>query len=60
MISAFEYNYGARKLYERLGFKHEGTFREAYWSEGRFWDNYQYALLEDEWRAMQDAKRKAA
>lgn len=25
VIRAFEYNHGARKLYEKLGFKHEGT-----------------------------------
>lgn len=58
-IRAFEYNYGARKLYERLGFKHEGTAREEIWSQGRFWDSYQYAMLEQDWRSMQGEKRKA-
>lgn len=59
-IRAFEYNYGARKLYERLGFKHEGTAREEIWSQGRYWDSYQYAMLEQDWRSMQEAKRKDA
>lgn len=59
-IRAFEYNYGARKLYERLGFTHEGTAREEIWSQGRHWDGYQYAMLDREWRSMQEAKREKA
>lgn len=58
-IRAFEYNYGARKLYERLGFKHEGTAREEIWSQGRYWDSYQYAMLEQDWREMQANKKEA-
>lgn len=56
-IRAFEYNYGARKLYERLGFKHEGTAREEIWSQGRYWDSYTYALLEQDWRSMQEQEK---
>jgi RimJ/RimL family protein N-acetyltransferase len=37
-IGAFEYNYGARRLYERLGFVQEGIAREEIWYKGRFWD----------------------
>lgn len=59
VIRAFEYNYGARKLYERLGFKHEGTAREEIWSQGRYWDGYQYALLEQDWRSMHEERAKA-
>lgn len=59
-IRAFEYNYGARKLYERLGFQHEGTAREEIWSQGRFWDSYQYAMLEQDWRSIQESKQKKA
>lgn len=57
-IRAFEWNYGARRLYERLGFKHEGTSREILWNNGRFWDDYQYGMLDWEWRDMQAAKQK--
>lgn len=49
-VRAFEWNYGARKLYERLGFKHEGTSRELLFHNGRFWDNYQYGILDREWK----------
>lgn len=49
-IRAFEWNYGARKLYERIGFKHEGTSREHLFHNGRFWDDYQYGMLDREWK----------
>jgi RimJ/RimL family protein N-acetyltransferase len=52
-VKAFEYNSGARRLYERLGFKHEGTIRETLWHDGRWWDDYVYGMLEGEWRAQQ-------
>jgi RimJ/RimL family protein N-acetyltransferase len=53
-IRAFEWNAGALRLYERLGFKHEGREREAYWHEGRFWDGIEMGMLEREWREMQE------
>lgn len=56
MIKAYEFNHGARKLYERLGFKHEGTSRELWWQRGRWWDDYEYGMLEGEWRERRDAK----
>jgi RimJ/RimL family protein N-acetyltransferase len=51
-LRAFEWNHGARKLYTRLGFKHEGTSREQLFYKGRFWDDYQYGMLEKEWREL--------
>ena len=57
-IQAFEYNEGARRLYERLGFVHEGTLREAFWHRGRWWADYEYGMLEDEWRAKQAQKER--
>ena len=56
-LRAFEWNYGARKLYEKLGFKQEGVTREHLYHGGRWWDDYQYGMLEREWRAMQEAKK---
>jgi RimJ/RimL family protein N-acetyltransferase len=50
------WNTGAIRLYEKLGFKHEGREREAYWHEGRFWDGVQMGMLEGEWRGLQKAK----
>lgn len=49
-ISCFEYNDGAKRLYERLGFVIEGRKREMRWYQGRFWDMIDMAMLEGEWR----------
>jgi RimJ/RimL family protein N-acetyltransferase len=57
-IKAFEWNKGAIRLYEKLGFKHEGREREAFWHEGRFWDGVQMSMLEGEWRELQKAKEE--
>ena len=51
-LRAFEWNYGARKLYTKLGFKQEGISREQLYHKGRFWDDYQYGMLEREWREL--------
>jgi RimJ/RimL family protein N-acetyltransferase len=55
-VKAFEYNSGARRLYERLGFQHEGTIRETIWHDGRWWDEYVYGMLEGEWRSQQSGQ----
>jgi len=52
-VKAFEYNDGARRLYERFGFIHEGTIRETWWHDGRWWADYEYGMLEEEWRVRQ-------
>jgi len=52
-INVFEYNDGARRLYEKLGFKQEGVVREHWWHEGRWWDDVQFGMLESEWRDLQ-------
>lgn len=49
-LSCFECNTGAKGLYERLGFTLEGRKRESLWSEGRWWDQYEYGMLEGQWR----------
>jgi RimJ/RimL family protein N-acetyltransferase len=48
-ITGFEYNNGALKLYQRLGFKVEGRRRECLWFEGRYWDYIIMGMLKDEW-----------
>jgi RimJ/RimL family protein N-acetyltransferase len=52
-IRAFEWNIGAVRLYERLGFTFEGRDREALWHEGRFWDSIEMGMVDREWWAMQ-------
>jgi RimJ/RimL family protein N-acetyltransferase len=58
-IAAFEYNAGAVRLYERLGFTPEGRERESCWHEGRFWDLVEFGMLEGEWRAMREREKEA-
>jgi RimJ/RimL family protein N-acetyltransferase len=53
-ICTFEYNTGARKLYEKLGFKPEQRLRDHLWHDGRYWDFVGFAMLEDEWRELYD------
>ncbi|KAK5171780.1 uncharacterized protein LTR77_003416 [Saxophila tyrrhenica] len=55
-IKAFQYNTGARKLYEKLGFKLEGTAREIWWHAGRWWDDVQFGMLEKEWRERREGR----
>ncbi|KAF2175115.1 acyl-CoA N-acyltransferase [Zopfia rhizophila CBS 207.26] len=53
-VRAFGWNERAISLYEKLGFVHEGRYRESLWHEGRWWDGIDMGLLEHEWRAMQE------
>lgn len=48
-IAAFEFN-PAWKLYERLGFVHEGRKRGLAWYDGKYCDSVEMSMLEDEWR----------
>ncbi|KAF2250046.1 acetyltransferase [Trematosphaeria pertusa] len=58
-IRALGWNEGAIKLYERLGFKHEGREREALWHEGRFWDGIEMGMIDREWWEMQQSAHAA-
>jgi ribosomal protein S18 acetylase RimI-like enzyme len=49
-IGAFGYNEGAWKLYERLGFVHEGRKREAMWYDGDYHDLVLLGMLKKEWQ----------
>jgi len=51
-IGCFSWNEGARKLYEKLGFVLEGRYREALWHDGGWHDIIEFAMLEDEWKAL--------
>jgi len=57
-IRAFEWNTGALRLYEKIGFKLEGREREAFWHEGRWWDGVAFSMLEGEWWSMQRQREK--
>jgi RimJ/RimL family protein N-acetyltransferase len=50
-LDVYETNPGARRMYERVGFVHEGTLRRAVYREGQFVDVHRMAILLSEWRA---------
>ena len=50
-LTVYEDNSGARRIYERMGFKLEGTLREHGFREGRWWDVHMMSMLAHEWRA---------
>ena len=50
-LTVFAYNERAIALYERLGFRREGVFREFLERDGRTWDMYLYGILRGEWEA---------
>jgi len=53
-LAVFEYNERAIRAYQKVGFSVEGRSREAIWRGGRFWDEIQMSILEDEWRATRE------
>lgn len=50
-LDVYDHNPGARRLYERVGFVHEGTLRHAVFREGRHVDVHRMSMLAAEWRA---------
>ena len=52
-LDVYDFNPGARRVYERVGFAHEGVLRHAFFRQGRFVDVHRMSILSDEWRARQ-------
>lgn len=50
-LDVYEDNAGARRLYERLGFVPEATFRHGVFRRGAFVDVHRLAILKEEWLA---------
>lgn len=50
-LTVMEYNTGAIKAYERVGFVREGAKRKAVLREGQRFDLLYYGMLRDEWLA---------
>ncbi|MDP4145901.1 MAG: GNAT family protein [Bacillota bacterium] len=48
-LNVLSYNEQAIKLYEKVGFKREGTYREFIFRDGKRQDMYLYGLLRREW-----------
>ncbi len=53
-LQVYEYNPRAVRVYEKVGFVHEGVRRQALFREGQYHDVRLMAILRDEWRALQD------
>ena len=49
-LTVFEYNQRAIALYEKTGFRREGTFREFLQRDGQRYDMHLYGLLRAEWK----------
>lgn len=43
-------NQGSYKFLERLGMRREGHTHHSYWNKGEWTDEYQYAILREEWQ----------
>ena len=50
-------NLPATRLLERVGMRREGHFIENIWFKGVWGNEYQYAMLEREWRLLRDTGR---
>ncbi|GII75234.1 N-acetyltransferase [Sphaerisporangium rufum] len=49
-LGVYLHNTGATRLYERLGFRHEGVRREMTLVEGEWWSAADMSILDREWR----------
>lgn len=49
-LSVFAFNERAIRSYRKVGFVVEGRSRDAIWRDGRYWDELQMSILEDDWR----------
>lgn len=56
-LRAFADNDRAIKVYERVGFRKEGVFRQSRYREGRYVDEIAMAILRQEWEQKQKAGR---
>jgi RimJ/RimL family protein N-acetyltransferase len=51
-LDVYDFNDGARRMYERVGFHHEGTLRRALFSHGAYHDVHRMSILREEWAAI--------
>lgn len=49
-----EFNKASERLCAKLFAKKEGTLRQTFFRDGRYWDADIYSILEDEWRSMRE------
>ena len=51
-LDVYDYNERARRVYQRVGFLHEGTLRHALYRAGAHHDVHRMAILREEWSAL--------
>jgi RimJ/RimL family protein N-acetyltransferase len=51
-LFVYEGNDGARRAYEKAGFRHEGTMRRAHFGRGEHHDVHVMGILREEWLGM--------
>ena len=49
-LTVFSYNGRAIKAYQKVGFKMEGSEKEALWRDGKRWDIIYMGILKGEWQ----------
>ncbi|MDB5097429.1 MAG: acetyltransferase [Cyanobacteria bacterium RYN_339] len=49
-LYVMEFNPDARRLYERVGFKLDGTLRQSVFREGKYWDEHVLSMLRAEYQ----------
>lgn len=49
-LDVLSYNERAKAMYEKVGFVHEATVREAAWRDGVYYDVYKMGMLYSEWK----------
>ena len=53
MLNVYEFNKGAIKVYESLGFKKFGTRHKSYYFKGKFYDEIQMEILKEEYNEIE-------
>ncbi|KAK3187610.1 hypothetical protein K4F52_003668 [Lecanicillium sp. MT-2017a] len=48
-LTVLGWNDGARRLYEKIGFREEGRRRECYFKDDQWWDGIRMGILKKEW-----------
>jgi RimJ/RimL family protein N-acetyltransferase len=46
----------AMKMFEKIGFVHDGTLRSSYWKEGGWIDSHMISMIDEEWIEIQTKK----
>lgn len=54
-LCVLDINTPARALYEKMGFKVEGCYRDAFFRDGRYINEIVMSVLEDEYRCLDEA-----